>query len=124
MADFSAEVKLVGDDVASLFIKGFLDANTFEDFDQSLNRLFEDSIYKVAVDFSGLEYVSSAGAGVLIGASSIARENGGEIVIVGAKGEVNEVFELLGINRLFKIVSTMQKGLKSLGVEDQIASQP
>ncbi len=117
MADFSAEVKLVTDDVASLYIKGFLDANTFEDFDQSLNRLFEDSIYKVAVDFSGLEYVSSAGAGVLIGASSIARENGGEIVIVGAKGDVNEVFELLGINRMFKIVNSMEKGLKRLGVE-------
>ena len=117
MADFTTEVKLVSDDVASLFIKGFLDANTFESFDQALNRLFDESIYKVAVDFSGLEYVSSAGAGVLIGASSIARENGGEIVIVGAKGEVNEVFELLGINRLFKIVNSMQKGLNLLGVE-------
>ena len=117
MADFSAEVKLIADSVASLSIKGFLDANTFEDFDQALNRLFEDSIYKIAVDFSGLEYVSSAGAGVLIGASSIARENGGEIVIVGAKGEVSEVFELLGINRLFKIVSSMQKGLNVLGVK-------
>ena len=123
MPDFSVEIKLVSNDVASLFIKGFLDANTFEDFDQALNRLFEDSIYKVAVDFSGLEYVSSAGAGVLIGASSIARENGGEIVIVGAKGEVNDVFELLGMNRLFKIVSNMQKGLKALGIEDQMASQ-
>ena len=117
MSDFSSEVKLVADGVASLSVKGFLDANTFEDFDRSLNRLFEDSIYKVAVDFSGLKYVSSAGAGVLIGASSIARENGGEIVIVGAKGEVNEVFELLGINRLFKHAGNMQKGLRILGVK-------
>ena len=124
MPDFSSEVKLVADDVASLSVKGFLDANTFEEFDRSLNRLFEDSIYRVAVDFSELEYVSSAGAGVLIGASSIARENDGEIVIVGAKGEVNEVFELLGINRLFKHAGNMQKGLKILGVEDQVAKQP
>ena len=124
MPDFSVEVKLVADGAASVFVKGFLDANTFEDFDQALNQLFEDSIYKIAVDFSALEYVSSAGAGVLIGASSIARENDGEIVIVGAKGEVREVFELLGITKLFKIVRNMQKGLKSLGIEDQTAPQP
>ncbi len=117
MSSFSVDVKLVTDDVASVYLKGFLDANTFEEFDLSLNRLFDDSVYKVAVDFSGLEYVSSAGAGVLIGASSIAREHGGEIVIVGAKGEVREVFDLLGIDRLFKIVGDMQRGLKHLGVE-------
>ena len=122
MADFSVDVKLVGADTAAISIHGFLDANTFEDFDSALNRLFEDSIYKIAIDFGGLEYVSSAGAGVLIGASSIARENGGEIVIVGAKGEVKEVFELLGINRLFKIVGDMSRGLNILGVKDGAAS--
>lgn len=122
MPDFSVDVKLVSDGVATLCIHGFLDANTFEDFDRALNRLFEDSIYNVAIDFGDLEYVSSAGAGVLIGASSIARENSGEIVIVGAKGEVKEVFELLGINRLFKIVGDMSRGLNILGVKDGVVS--
>ena len=123
MSEFSVDVKLMSDDTASLLIHGFLDANTFEDFDNALNRLFEDSIYKIAIDFGDLEYVSSAGAGVLIGASSIARENGGEIVIVGAKGEVKEVFELLGINRLFKLVGDMSRGLNVLGVKDGVAPQ-
>ncbi len=122
MPEFSADVKLVGGDTAALLMHGFLDANTFEDFDRVLNRLFEDSIYKIAIDFGDLEYVSSAGAGVLIGASSIVRENGGEIVIVGAKGEVKEVFELLGINRLFKIVGDMSRGLNILGVKNGVAS--
>lgn len=121
MPDFSFEVKLVNDHVAALSIKGFLDANTFEDFDEALNRIFGDSVYKVAIDFSGLEYVSSAGAGVLIAALSIAREHGGEIVIAGAKGEVKEVFDLLGITRLFKIVGDIDRALRRLGAGDQEA---
>ncbi len=114
MPDFSVDVERVSDDVATVSIKGLLDANTFENFDESLNDLFKSSMYKVAVDCSSLDYISSAGAGVLIGALSVAREHGGKIVIVNPKEEVQEVFDLLGISQLFQIASDTDEAMKLL----------
>lgn len=115
MPDFSVDVEHVGDDIATVSIKGLLDANTFEDFDESLNDLFNNSTYKVAVDCSSLDYISSAGAGVLIGAMSVAREHGGKIVLVNPKEDVQEVFDLLGISQLFQIARDTDEAIKLLG---------
>lgn len=116
MSDLSIDAKLVGEGAVIIYIKGFLDANTFDEFDESLNRLFENNVSKIAVDFSELDYISSAGAGVLIGSSSMARESGGEIVLINPVGEVKEVFDLLGITRLFRIAIDAEDALRYLGV--------
>ena len=112
MADFAVSSKSVNDQTSVVSVQGFLDANTFEDFDQSLNSLFESSVYNVAVDLTKLEYISSAGAGVLISAMSISREHGGQIVLVGPNEGVQEVFDLLGISQIFKIAPDVEEGLR------------
>ena len=48
-------------------------------------------------------YISSAGAGVFIGALSEAQENGGDIVLLKPAPSVLEVFELLGLTQIFTI---------------------
>ncbi len=114
MADFAVSSKGVSDQTAIVSVQGFLDANTFEDFEESLNGLFESSVYNVAIDLTKLEYISSAGAGVLISAMSIAREHGGQIVLVGPNEGVQEVFDLLGISQIFKIALDVEDGLKAI----------
>ncbi len=115
MTGLSVKVRVPSNDIAILSVKGFLDAHTFEKFDQSLQKLFEDSIYKIALDFSGVTYISSAGADVLVRALSIVGKHGGKIVIVGPQENTKKVFELLGIDQLFKITSDMDEALEVLG---------
>lgn len=111
MSDFSVVEEVIGGGIAGLQIKGFLDAHSFEEFDAALGELFERSVYKVIVDLTNLEYVSSAGAGVLIAALSEAKEHGGEIVLVNPNESVAEVFELLGLTQLFTLTDDREEAL-------------
>ena len=114
-ANFFVEVNVLSKDIALLSVKGSMDANAFAEFDQSLQRLFKCSIYKILIDFSNLDYISCAGLGVLIGALPVVREYNGELVLVGLKENTKEVFELLSIDRLFNITNDTNEALKILG---------
>jgi anti-sigma B factor antagonist len=92
--------KLTGG-VILLSVKGFLDAHTFEELEKTINDIFEEGQYKLVVDLSGLDYISSAGAGVFIGAIGTAQENDGNIILMKPSPTVKEVFDLLGLSQIF-----------------------
>ena len=50
--------------VVLVTINGYLDAHTFERLEQTIAELFNKNQYNMVVDLSGVEYISSAGAGV------------------------------------------------------------
>ena len=87
MAEPSVEIGTLDNDLGLATVKGFLDANTFEALDQSLQQLFGRSLYKIALDFSKLDYISSAGVGVIMGALNVAKANGGKIVVIESERE-------------------------------------
>ena len=60
------------------------------------------------------EYISSAGAGVFIGALSCAADNGGSVVLLKPTPNVQEVFDLLGLSQLFTIVDSVEKAYEAL----------
>ena len=87
--------------VVLLTVRGFLDAHTFEELERTINDIFEEGTYKLVVDLSGLDYISSAGAGVFIGAIGTAQENDGNIILIEPSPNVKEVFDLLGLSQIF-----------------------
>jgi anti-sigma B factor antagonist len=94
-------------------VKGFLDAYTYEEFEKTIQELFDGNSYKIVVDLSELQYISSAGAGVFIGAIGQAQENNGNIVILRPTANVKEVFELLGLSQIFTFSNTKEEALKA-----------
>jgi len=103
MSEFRLNQETVNSDTAVLNVGGFLDAHTFEKLESHISGLFKNGIYKVVVDLSQVEYISSAGAGVFIGALSEAQENGGNIVLLNPSANVMEVFDLLGLSQIFNV---------------------
>ena len=106
--DFSIDKKLLGD-VALISVTGFLDAHTFEELEEAITEMFSVGRYRIIVDLSGVDYISSAGAGVFIGALSESQENGGNIVLMNPTPNVREVFDLLGLSQIFNIVDDLEK---------------
>ena len=49
-------------------LEGYLDAHNFEKLDAVFEKYFTQDMYRFVVDIRGLGYISSAGAGVFIGA--------------------------------------------------------
>lgn len=115
MADFHIERNDLGDGAVELTVHGFLDAHTFEQLEQAIAEVFSDDRYKVLVDLAGVSYISSAGAGVFIGALPESRENGGNIVLIDPTDNVMQVFELLGLSTIFRIVPDREQAVQALG---------
>jgi len=112
LEDFSIQTELVDQQGAAVVrVAGFLDAHTYEQLEEAISELFNKNIYKIVVDLAKVEYISSAGAGVFIGALSEAQEHGGNIVLMCPTNNVREVFDLLGLTQIFQIVEDQAAAL-------------
>ncbi|HEY3325479.1 MAG TPA: anti-sigma factor antagonist [Planctomycetota bacterium] len=97
-------IRLVGD----------LDAHTFEILQETLTETFEGRGFRVILDMTDVSYMSSAGAGVLIGALSEIEQNDGKFVIVGLRPSVEQIFKTLGIFDVFTVVKTRELAMTML----------
>lgn len=82
--------------VTKISLSGRLDTNTSGDFENTLNDLFEKGNYNILVDLKDLEYVSSSGLRVFLGAQKKVSAESGNMVIKNANSTIMEVFEMTG----------------------------
>lgn len=80
----------------TLEITGRLDTTTAPNLESVINELSEDT-KELVFDISGVEYISSAGIRVLLGAYKKMNLNQGKIRIERANDIVREVFEMTGL---------------------------
>ena len=89
------------DTQTTLIISGRLDTTTAPDLDKTLNEDIEGTT-ELVLDFSAVEYVSSAGLRVLLGAQKKMQKIGG-MKLTGVCEEVMEVFEMTGFSDILTI---------------------
>ncbi|MDQ1265403.1 MAG: anti-sigma factor antagonist [Bacteroidota bacterium] len=99
---FSIEQKDV-DGVECLYIKGYLDAHTAPELESKIEAIIKNGGNKILVNFSSLDYISSAGLGVFMAFIEDIRFNGGDIKLTEMQPKVFSVFDLLGFPILFDI---------------------
>ena len=90
-------------DVTIVAIAGSLDSNTSPQAQQALDAVVAQGARKVAVDFSTLDYVSSAGLRVLLGLTKQLNAKGGALRTFGLNQTVREVFEISGFATILKV---------------------
>ena len=84
-------------------VTGRVDSSTAPQFSQVLDALIDKGVYKIAIDMSELEYMSSAGFRALLSAQrSCKRYNRGEVVLAAVPDRIHEALELAGFTELFK----------------------
>ena len=93
---------------------GYLDAHTYEKLEEVFEEKFGNGRFKYVMDLSRLEYISSAGAGVFIGAAGTCQDHKGRIVLVRPTAEVQEIFDLLGVCQLFPAVKDREQAIAKL----------
>ncbi len=91
------------DDINCLYISGYLDAHTAPDLESFIGDLIKKGENKFLINFSDLDYISSAGLGVFMAFIEDLRETGGDIKMAAMKPKVFSVFDLLGFPVLFDI---------------------
>ena len=83
-------------------LEGRLDTLTSPDLEDELEDKLDD-VEKLVFDFGGLEYISSAGLRVLVGAAQVMDENDGDMVICNLSVPVRDVFDVTGFSDTFDI---------------------
>ncbi len=99
------------DEVECIIISGYLDAHTAPNLEDNIRNTLDKGKNKILVNFSKLDYISSAGLGVFMAFIEEIRNGGGDIKMSGMKPKVYSVFELLGFPMLFDITGTDDEAL-------------
>jgi len=100
--------------IAILNLIGRLDANTSGELESVLIPMIDGGEKKIILDFSALEYISSAGLRLLLLSAKKLRNNKGEIILCSMKDFIKEIFEISGFTPIFTIVDTKEDALKIL----------
>lgn len=83
---------------------GQLDVATAPGFRQTLLEAQYGGGARVALDFSGLEFIDSFGLGVVVGGVKRARAHEGELAVICPPGRIRHVFEMTGVDRLLPLI--------------------
>ena len=99
-------------DVTIVAIAGNLDSNTSAEAQRSLDAILTGGARKIAIDFSGLDYVSSAGLRVMLGVAKQLRASGGALRTFGLNDSVKEVFDISGFSAILSVFPSEADALK------------
>lgn len=93
-----------GGDVPVLTVYGELDLDSAPGLRGALiETIDENPGRRVVVDLEGVDFIDSAGLGVLAGGLKRARTVEGDLVLVATGRSVMKVLELTGLTRVFEI---------------------
>jgi anti-anti-sigma factor len=99
--------------VTVVSIRHDLDAVTSAEATAYLGAEIEDGHTKLVLDISGVTYLSSAGLRVILGTMQDTRQQGGDVRLVGAKGDVRRVLDMSGVTGIIETFPTAEKAVAS-----------
>ena len=98
--------------IAIISLSGQLDAHTAPEFERLLEQTIRaEGKTKIVLDFGPLEYIASAGLGVLMGFIEESRDAGGDIKFAAVPEKIYHVLDLLGFPIVFQIAPTVHEAI-------------
>lgn len=97
-------------------IKGRVDSVVASKLAEALEAAHQRGKYKIVIDMSQLEYMSSAGFRALGDAQRTGKRlNRGEVVLAQVPENIREALELVGFTEYFKIINDVSSALEFAG---------
>lgn len=96
-------------------VSGRVDSSNAPDLEKALQELMEQGQFRIVVDMSGLNFISSAGLRVLISTAKTCRRwNRGDVYLAALPQPIMETFELAGLTRVFKVFPDVVEAVGNL----------
>ncbi len=102
-------------------IQGYLDSSTFQELQDHLQGLIDQDVNRLIVDFAQLNYISSAGLGVMMGMMQEVRQLDGDLKIVNLSEKIQNLFDMLGFSRMIRIYDSLESAKQAFVEENQAA---
>ncbi len=96
-------------------VSGKVDSYTAPELTKAITAINDQNRFKIVLDMSKLEYMSSAGfRALLLGQRTCKRYNRGEIVLSSVPKRIMEAFDLTGFTPLFKFFNDITTAVGNL----------
>ncbi len=102
-------------DLLILAPRGRVDSSNSKAFEERVLGHLNNGEKCLLVDFSALDYISSAGLRVFLMAAKRIKAAQGTLALCALNDNVREVFEVTGFSAIFQIYPTREETLRSLG---------
>jgi len=89
-----------------------LDNDNAHEMVETIMELQNNDFKFILLDFSDLEFLSSAGVGSILGTIEISREMQGDIIICNASKKIMHILELLDLAEYFTLKDTVGEAIK------------
>jgi anti-anti-sigma factor len=95
---------LVEPDITVFEVYGRLNlGDLLQSVEQSVHSLINSGVRKLLVDLTALNSIDSSGIGMLVSCGGQMDQLGGQMRLVGAKGAVAKVFEMVHMRRILPL---------------------
>jgi len=95
-------------------VTGRMDAVSAPEFDRMCDEWLAEGTTAFVLDFSGLEYISSAGLRSLLVLAKKLSAKKGQVIIASVKDVVKEVFTISGFGSIFTMADSVEAALGGL----------
>ncbi len=109
--EFHISTAQVGSESYVVSIRGEVDMYTAPQLERDLAEIEARGGKIVVVDFSGASFIDSTVLGVLVGEVKRLRPDGGELLIVSDDPRILRAFEITGLDRMFRIESSLVRAV-------------
>ena len=102
--------------VSYLKLKGYLDHFTTTLLEKTFDKLYagrDDAGRLFILDFADVNYISSAGVGIILNAHHQALDRWGDIRLINVRPEIREIFELIGADQMLVFSDSLHDALWS-----------
>jgi len=95
-------------DLAVIQLGGYLDQSTAAENERVIDSLMISKCYRIIIDLSEADYISSAAWGIFIGKLKELRNHGGDLKLARMKPDVFEVYQILEFFWFLKSYETIE----------------
>jgi anti-anti-sigma factor len=97
------------DDMTVMSVTGKIDSAASQKFEDHIMSNIHTGQRRLILDFSGVEYVSSAGLRVILVGTHACRSAGGRLVLCGMTENIQDVFRISGLLTTLTVCNTIDE---------------
>jgi anti-anti-sigma factor len=109
LIDIKEEIK---NDILILKIQGRLDAVSSPTAERKIFDYINNGQHKLLLEFSGIDYLSSAGMRMLLSTTKKLKTLGGKLVVCSVTPNVMDVLKMSGFDHVLELARTEEDGLR------------
>jgi len=119
----TSKLRNVDPDVTVVELSGHLHlGNELMSIENAVKRAIDGGARKLVIDVARLDYIDSAGIGMLVACNGQIDKAGGRMRIVGAQGTVAKAFEVVHMDRITTLDSDVDSACRHLNSGTAAAS--